>query len=249
MTVMPESRVLLGVDVIGSAAQPGHYRRALWAALNRMLEAALSESGIGPEEVIDHEYTGDGALYTLPSTRLGSVVDLTQYLERRAGEHNRWHRPDLRLRLAVEVGAVGDSPGYYGPKISHSRLLNAGAFRRVLGRCLEEGDSEAPNTGLILSGAAFRETFAADYVHSVRRAEFAELTIHEKEFREQAWIRVPGFDARTLTAFSQPLPAPQPSASARGEHPQSVHNQVNGIMRGLQAGVIHGSVTFGEGSL
>src|SRR5262245_35736766 len=123
MTLLPETRTLLGIDVIASAANPGYHLDALWRSLSEILDAALLESGIHPEEVLETEHTGDGSLYTFPSRDLGLVLDLSHRIDELAAEHNRWHKPDIRLRIAVDVGAVGSSDGYYSPKIWRGRLL------------------------------------------------------------------------------------------------------------------------------
>lgn len=239
---MPETRVLLGVDVIGSAANPGYHYNALWRALERMLGTALAESGIPPGELLDVEPGGDGALYTLPNHRLGTMLDLTARLDELAATHNRSRKPEIRLRMAVEMGAVGDETGYYAPKVRLSRLLNAAAFKALMRRCLTEGPDGSVNSGLIVSSPAFREAFGGAYTANVRQHEFAEIEASEKEFREKAWVRVPGLDSRTLTEFAEaPATAPAPPGSGRGR----VVNQVFGSMNGVQAGDVHGDIHFG----
>lgn len=244
MDRMPETRLLLGVDVISSAANEGHQYSALFRALDRMLGAALNDSGIDPDEILDHEPGGDGALYTLPSTRLGTVLDLTDRLDKLAAAHNRSRKPDIRLRIAVDTGAVGDEPGYFAPKISQSRLLNAPAFKQLMRHCLQECPEDSVNSGLIVSAPAFREAFGGDYTKVVRRHEFAEIAVAEKEFRDQAWVRVPGLDARTLTEFVTVADRAEPPAAT--EPQGSVVNQTFGPMHGVQARDIHGDIRFGD---
>ncbi|HEX6352695.1 hypothetical protein [Actinophytocola sp.] len=43
--------------------------------------------------------------------------------------------------------------------------------------------------------------FGGDHTALVRQAEFAEVSVAIKEFRDRAWVRVPGFDARSLRGF------------------------------------------------
>ena len=66
-----------------------------------------------------------------------------------------------------------------------------------------------------------------------------------KEFRATAWVRVPGFDARTLALF---IADGEPKEHEAGQPPRhtSVHNEVHGPMNGVQAGTIHGGVRFGR---
>jgi hypothetical protein len=248
MDMMPETRVLLGVDVIGSAANEGHQYNALWRALDRMLGTALHECGIPTEELLDREPGGDGVLYTLPSRRLGTALDLTEHLDRLAAAHNRRNKPDLRLRIAVELGAVGDQPGYYAPKIRHQRLLNARAFKELMEHCLRERPEGSVNTGLIVSAPTFREVFGGDYTNAVQHHDFAEIEASEKEVTETAWVRVPGLDSRTLTEFV--AATTHPAADVAETTPEStagVVNQVFGTMNGVQAGDVHGDINFGPG--
>ncbi|WAL66806.1 hypothetical protein ORV05_03055 [Amycolatopsis cynarae] len=234
MELLPETRALLGIDVIASADNPGYHLGALWRALAGMLNQAFADTGIDAEEVIESEPTGDGALYTLSSRRLGTLMDFSKRLDELAAEHNRERKPDVRLRIAVDLGAVGDVPSYYSAKISRGRLLDAPAFKSILTRCLAERPDV--NSGLILSMAAFRQVFGGDYTHAVRESEFAEVTVTNKSFREQAWLHVPGFDARSLRELAAEPNKSEPAA------PQ-VNNQVNGTVNGVQAGTINGAVS------
>ncbi|HET6503826.1 MAG TPA: hypothetical protein VFG87_24010 [Amycolatopsis sp.] len=247
MDLMPETRVLLGVDVIGSAGNPGHQYNALWRALDRMLGTALNECGIPNDELLDWEPGGDGVLYTLPSRRLGTALDLTEHLDRLAAAHNRKHKPDLRLRIAVELGAVGDEPGYYAPKVWQQRLLNARAFKELMKHCLRERPEGSVNTGLIVSAPAFREVFSGDYTRTVQRHDFAEIEASEKEFAETAWVRVPGLDSRTLKEFVAATAATDTAGitETTPEPKTRVVNQVFGTMNGVQAGDVHGDINFG----
>lgn len=257
MALMPDNRTLLGVDVIASASSPGYHRDRQWGALNAMLSTALATSGITPDMVVHHEPTGDGALYTLPVHHLGTAVDLTERLDKLAAEHNRWQKPDIRLRMSVDVGAVGDEPGYYTPKIHLTRMLGAAAFRTLVNTCIRSNTDSIGNssvhTGLILSSAAFREVFGGDYTRLVRQADFTKLPVASKEFTETAWVRVPGCDARTLARFAttaDPVePANQDDPGRRGPSGHgSLVNYVHGNMTdSVQAGVIEGSVRLGRG--
>ncbi|MET0234794.1 MAG: hypothetical protein ABW224_09175 [Kibdelosporangium sp.] len=237
MNPLPQHRALLGVDVIGSARNPGHHLGALKAATDTMTRVALAESGILATHVTDWQSTGDGVLVTLPSSDLGALFDTATRMEELAAQHNRWSKPEVRLRIAIHVGPVGDEPGYYEPRIAHSRLLNAPAFKKIVERCLAERPDGSVNTGLIVSDDAFRTVFGGDHTRLVRQPEFASITVQDKEFSQPAWIRIPGFEARSLTAAPR-----QPASTA------SVQNVVTGDMHGVQAHTIHGGITFGQGS-
>jgi hypothetical protein len=243
MELVPESRVLLGVDVVGSASNPGYYLSPLVRTVNRMLDTAIRASGIRDDEILDVESGGDGALYTLPSSRLGSVLDFSERLDQLVAKHNQWQKPDIRLRIAVELGAVGDAAGYYPAKIYRSRLMNATAFKKLLARCLSERPPGSVNTALIVSAPAFREAFGGDYTELVKRVDFAEMPVAEKEFQETSWVRVPGLDANSVANIAA---ADQVTDSATAVMDRTVvTNHVNGAMHGVQAGIVSGGITIG----
>jgi hypothetical protein len=254
MGAMPESRALLGVDVIASASSPGHYRDRQWGALTAMLGTALASSGITPDAVVHFEPTGDGALYTFPSRCLGMVIDLSECLDKAAAEHNRWCKPDIRLRLSVEIGAVGDGPGYYSPKIYLNRMLGARAFKSLINECIRTTvdplGNGSVNTGLIVSGPAFREAFGGNYTRLVRQTDFARLSVVEKEFSDNAWIRVPGLDNRTLAGLvaSAEVASGDATTDRVANGSVQVTNHVGGNMTdSVQAGVVNGGIYLGRG--
>nr|WP_042190484.1 hypothetical protein [Kibdelosporangium sp. MJ126-NF4]CEL19376.1 hypothetical protein [Kibdelosporangium sp. MJ126-NF4]CTQ94825.1 hypothetical protein [Kibdelosporangium sp. MJ126-NF4] len=242
MNPLPRHQALLGVDVIGSARNPGHYLEALKTTTDTMLRTALTDTGIGPIPAADWESTGDGALLTLPSSDLGALFDAASRLETLAAQHNRWNKPDVRLRIAVHVGPVGPRSGYYEPKIAHSRLLNAPIFKQVVEQCLAERPADTVNTGLIVSDDAYRAVFGGDHTNLVNKADFASVVVADKEFEQPAWIRVPGFEAKSLTSFTKPEPRTQPTAG------MTMHNTISGSDNGVvQAREISGNITFGSG--
>jgi hypothetical protein len=239
MNPLPQHRALLGVDVIGSAGNPGHHLATLKSATDTMMRIALVGTGIPLGHITDWQNTGDGALVTVPSSDLGALFDTAIQLEMLAAQHNRWSKPEIRLRIAVHVGPVGDQPGYYEPRITHSRLLNAPAFKKIVDRCLTEHADGTVNTGLIVSDEAYRTVFGGDHTRMVQKSEFASIIVRDKEFARPAWIRMPGFEAKSLTAVAEAQTA---TASAA-----MVHNVVNGPMHGIQAHTINGGITFGPG--
>jgi hypothetical protein len=192
--------VLMGVDVIGSAENPGGELDRLSRAFHTIVRDALRHTGIGVVDILEWEERGDEALATLPHALLGKAVDVAQCLHDLAVEHNRHHRPEVRLRMAVLTGPVPAEPTYARAKIDRARLLDAPVFRSLMARCHREA-ADGAYTGLILSGHAFHTVFGGDHTALVRQAEFAEVPVVAKEFRDRAWVRVPGWDARSLRAF------------------------------------------------
>jgi hypothetical protein len=242
MERMPESRALVGIDVIGSANTPGYHRKPLWDGLTGMLDTGLEQAGITPDDVLWQEPTGDGALYTLTGDRLGAAFDLAAHLDRLARQHNRRYKPDIRLRIAVDRGPVGVEPGYYSPKIQLSRLINAPAFSALLDCCLRERPADAVHTGLITSAEAFLDVFGGDYTTEVHQSEFAEISVSLKEFADRVWVRVPGLDPRSLTEFARSI-VPAATEEPRVYHVQNVNNGT--MTSSVQAGIVHGGIHLG----
>jgi hypothetical protein len=247
MDAVGEQRVLLGVDVIGSAGNPGEDLHRVAEAWRSILQGSLASAGLGFGDVLEFEQQGDGALLTLPHTVLGRVVDMSQRMHELAVAHNRERRPEVRLRMAVETGPVPDrQQTYLRAKIDRARLLESAAFKALMERCHTEPGGGA-HTGLIISDHAFRTAFGGDHTVLVRDTEFAEITVAVKEYEAKAWVRVPGFDARSLRTFLDQATTPRPEQAHDDLRATNggVHNQVNGVMRGVQAGIIHGGVRFG----
>lgn len=236
MNPVPQHRALLGVDVIGSAQLPGHLMDAVPATISKLVGAALTQSGIRQDDVLSLESPGDGALLVLPSGKLGEVLDAAVLLDQLTTEHNRWHKPEVRLRAAVHVGPIGDDDGFYRARITHARLLDAPEFKELVRRCHTEGAEDTANTALIVSAEALDTAFGGDHTRVARRSEFASLPVAHKEYRHEAWVRVPGFDPRSLAGFVSPAVAPEPVAS--------VQNVVNGDMNGVQAGSVSGGLNY-----
>ncbi|GAA2814166.1 hypothetical protein [Saccharopolyspora taberi] len=243
MDLIPDHRALFGVDVIGSASNAGYHLDDIPRAVEDMLSIALRSSGIDFSEVVHWERTGDGALLTLPSRDLGALLDAAQRLDLIAAQRNRRYNPVVRLRIAVEVGPVGAGPGYFQPKIAVNRLLDSAEFKQLVARCREEAPADAVNTALIVSDQVLRTVFGGDHVSLVRREEFAQLAVSNKEHADTAWTRIPGFDARTLGVFATPEPeppaAPEPQAG-------QVTNVSYGPMNGVQTHTVHGGINFGS---
>ncbi|MFI6102304.1 hypothetical protein ACIA8G_42705 [Lentzea sp. NPDC051213] len=235
MNPVPQHRALLGVDVIGSAQLPGYLMNAVPATISELVGAALAQSGIEPDDVLSVESPGDGALMVLPSGHLGAALDAAVRLDQLTIDHNRWRKPEVRLRVAVHVGPVGDD-GFHRARITHTRLLDAPEFKDLLKRCQEEGGEDTANTALIVSAEALDTAFSGDHTQVARRSDFASLAVSNKEYRHEAWVRVPGFDARSLAAFTTAHSAPEPEAR--------IQNVVHGDMNGVQAGNVHGGLNY-----
>jgi hypothetical protein len=235
---VPQHRALLGVDVIGSAQLPGYLMNAVPGTISKLIDAALAQSGVQPGDVLSLESPGDGALLVLPSERLGDVLDAAVRLDQLTIDHNRWNKPEVRLRVAVHIGPVGDD-GFHRARITHTRLLDAPEFKSLLKRCHDEAAEETATTALIVSSEALDTAFSGDHTQVARRGDFTSLPVAHKEYRHNAWVRVPGFDPRSLAAFTQPDSTPEPEVRTQ--------NVVHGDMHGVQAGTVNGGLTFHAG--
>ncbi|WP_028938016.1 hypothetical protein [Pseudonocardia spinosispora] len=257
MQLVPQHRALFAVDVVSAASRPGYHLRSIPRAVGRMLDEALAYVGIDPTvQILTREHTGDGAVLTLPSRYLGAVLEAAHALDEIARDRNRRRKPEIRLRMAVEVGPVGDAPGLYRPKIALARLLEAAAFKELFARCLAERP-DSVNSGLIISGRVREDVFGGNYTRRVRAEAFTELPIRNKEFTSTAWARIPDFDVASLSRLAlpgpppahavQPIPPPEPEDTI-GPPGDQVLNHVAGNMSGIQAGVVYGGLTFSPGS-
>jgi hypothetical protein len=249
MDVVAEQGVLMGVDVVGSARVPGADLHQLSEAWRAILQDSLQAAGIGMTDIREWEDRGDGANLTLPHALLGTVVDMAQLLHEHVVTHNRRRRPEVRMRMAVLTGPVPAEPTYARAKIDRARLLDAASFKELMARCHEESEDGA-HTGLIMSDHAFQTVFSGDHTALVRRAEFAEIPVVAKEFRATALVRIPGFDARSLTRFvAAAQPAGEPVAGqARSADGGAVSFTVHGPMSGVQAHTVHGGIRQERGS-
>jgi len=238
--LLPEHRALIGVDVVGSASLPGHHRAVVPRELRSIIDKAFSACGLDRSQAVEREHTGDGLVLVMPSPMLGALVDAADRINTVAGQRNDWSQPDLRLRIAIDVGPVAPPPSFADPKITLNRLLDAAAFKAVVQRCVGE-NREGAHAGLIVSDAAHRLIFGGSYVSLVRGGEFAPLDVRVKEFAERGWVRIPGFEAKSLFPGAAETAGPVADSSPTGGH--IVHN--TGVNHGVQAASITGGVVFG----
>ena len=247
METVAEFRTLLGVDVIDSARTAPHLLPQVPNVLETLLAAGMESVGIPRDDAVDRQYTGDGFLYAFPSSMLGRVIDLGRALDAIVGEHNKWNKLELRLRLAVEVGPLPDGPGFHPSNIAQARLLEAPAFKLLVRRCIAERPDGTMSTAMIISDAVYQPLFRGDHTKVARPTDFAPLRVTNKEFVSNAWVCVPGFDARTLTeliAADGQAPAPAAPVEESNPTPHGGNSNVfTGSMKnGVMANVVHGSV-------
>ncbi len=249
MDTVADFRALLGVDVIDSASTAPHLLPQVPTVLKTLIEAGMDSVGIGRDDAVDTQYTGDGWLYAFPSALLGRVVDLGHVLDGAVAEHNKWNKLELRLRLAVDFGPLPNQQGFHPSNISRARLLEAPAFKLLARRCIAARPDGSMSTATILSDAVYQPIFKSDYTKVARRGDYAELAVTNKEYTARAWVAVPGFDASTLATMiaEDQKSAARAETSAKPERAFGrVNNVVNGDVRNsIMAEKITGDIRIG----
>lgn len=245
-----EFRALLGVDVIDSASTAPHLLPQVPTVLRTLLEAGMDGVGIGREDAVDSQFTGDGRLYAFPIALLGRVVDLGHQLDAIVAEHNKWNKLELRLRLAVEVGPLPEGQGFHPSNITRARLLEAPAFKLLARRCIAARPDGSMSTAMIMSDAVYQPVFRSDYTKVARRSDYAELAVTNKEFDARAWVAVPGFDARTLAEMIAEDQRPAAPAAPADQTEQPGVGRTTNVFNGkagtsIMANDIHGDITIG----
>ncbi|MBB4676476.1 hypothetical protein [Crossiella cryophila] len=251
---MPVNRTVLGIDLIDSGSNPGYHLDVAAQRMRELTEQALAARELTRADAVDWQHTGDGLLAAFPQETLGNLLDATQLLDELAAEHNRWHKPDVRLRVSLGIGPLPAHEGLHRTNIDCARMLDAPAFRTVVRHCAQANPTEF-NTALILSAKAYQDVFGGPYTDLVKQSDFGRITFQHKETENTAWLRVPGFAADRLTAFAEPQPLPEPATTPESKPGEAarriaagggVANTVHGEMNGVQAGEIHGGVHFGD---
>ncbi|MBP2473980.1 hypothetical protein JOF53_002852 [Crossiella equi] len=242
---MPAFRTVLGVDVIGASSLSPYHREKLPALVDKIVRDALATRNVlvSPEA---WQHTGDGALISFPCEQLANVVDATQLMNELAAAHTRDSKPDVRLRLSIDIGPLPLENGLYNTNIACTRMLDAAVFKAVLATCHERQPHDF-SSGLILSEAAHHLAFGDHYAELVPARDFGRIPFRHKELKAAAWIRVPGFDADTLARLGKELAEPQSSVAASAAPalaPGSVSNVAHGNFSGIQAGTISGGVNM-----
>ncbi|MDA3647957.1 hypothetical protein LZ318_07310 [Saccharopolyspora indica] len=272
--LMPEHAALLAVDMIGSGSSRPEHLSSIPELVRDLTRAALRAVGLGSDAVQDDQFTGDGFLRVYPSRFLPTLVDMIGALDEFLAAHNRFSKPEIRLRVAVHLGALPAERGFHRPNIDLSRLLDAAAFKQVVQHCQEHITTDAFTTALILSDIAYRTVFQEDYTRVIDRNEFAPLLITNKEFTEHSWVRVTGVHPSQISSIPltgepaavSPEASSHPPGSASGERSisnsgsvhgnqvtgdgntfrTSVSNSLSGANTAVHAGTFHGNVNHSE---
>ncbi|QFZ17370.1 substrate-binding domain-containing protein [Saccharothrix syringae] len=204
-------RTVLVVDVSGFSLRRSNHQEEIRRGLYDALEGAFDECGLDWSET-HHEDRGDGVLVLIPpSVPKGRVVgalrhalagELLRYNARRAEDAR------VRLRIAVTAGEVRhDAHGVVGDEVTLAfRLLDSAPLREAV-------DRTTGVLALIVSRRFFEDVVRDDPAAEPDAYERVEVRV--KQFRDQAWVHVPGGHATRLHLVRSPRSRPPPAEGHR----------------------------------
>ncbi|GGM27922.1 hypothetical protein ACFFX1_11685 [Dactylosporangium sucinum] len=234
-------QLLLSVDVRGYGRSGDVRQHEIQRLLSEMLDAAAGRAGLD-RAGWQRQPAGDGELSVLPAgePEVRLVDDFVRELAAELRFRNRDELPAdrMRMRVAVHHGVVRASTmGFAGKGVVEvSRLADSAVAHLALDR------SDA-DLVVVLSRRIFEDTVEHT---SLEPARLRRVTVEHKEFREAAWLLLPGRDihAVDLDPPAEPDTAPDDGASAGSG---AVRNSVQ-VNHGnvVQARDIHGGVVMGD---
>ncbi|EOD65392.1 GUN4 domain-containing protein [Amycolatopsis vancoresmycina] len=186
-------RFVLGVDIQKYSDRPVRRHVVLQRELDRILGEAAESAGIGRDRW-DRQPGGDGELAMVPPDvdLIAVVRGFVNELDIRLADHNEDHEPEMRIRLRVAMHSdvmTAGPLGWAGPaSIITARLLDSKPLRAAL--------DENPRAHLaqIISGPVYRKVVGSG-LGGLRPGQFRPVRIEVKEFREPAYLHVPGVSA------------------------------------------------------
>jgi len=188
-------RLLISVDARGYGASDDRRQSAIQKALLDLLDEAAARATLARRTWL-RQAAGDGELSVLPETEPEPCVvdDLVRELSAALTLHNEDFHADarLRLRIAIHHGvAIRAANGFSGQGVVVvSRLVDSRPLRTAL-------QISGADLAVILSRRVFLDTVVQRHT-SLRAADFRKVRIQNKEYNEDAWIRVPGADIHAL---------------------------------------------------
>ncbi|MEQ0565597.1 hypothetical protein ABJI51_41515 [Amycolatopsis sp. NEAU-NG30] len=198
------SRVLfLAVDAWRYGARDGLQQLALQEALSAAVDAAGAVAGLDPADR-QRQVAGDGFLDVISDSgaELALVDPFVRELDSRLAWFNHDRRPEARLRLRLAIHHGGAVPGACGfasdGPVHVCRLRDAKPVKAALTAIPEA------NLVQVLSEPIFGSV--RQRLTSLSAGDFTPVVVDEpeKDFRETAWIRVPGIDAARLSDLAEP---------------------------------------------
>ncbi|MFI6211458.1 hypothetical protein ACIBCD_05645 [Nocardia brasiliensis] len=233
-------RLLLSVDAVGYGSGDDQRQRAVQTGLLSVLDHAAAEVGLDRSSWAKQQ-AGDSELAILPAdqSQLEPVIvdDFTRELHTALTGHNEDLCDDarLRLRLAVHFGAAAPADNGFAGKgvVVVSRLVECRQVKKAL-RVVQAAD-----LAVILSKQVYGDVVVPRY-SSLRTTAFREIAVQNKEFRELAYLLLPGHDISSIDLEPSPVDHHQHSAethpaaddrgpeSGAGQRQATVTNTING---------------------
>ncbi|PZS28726.1 MAG: hypothetical protein DLM61_14275 [Pseudonocardiales bacterium] len=189
-------RLLVSMDAKSYGRADDQQQDAIQTGLLAVADAAAEHAGL-VRSAWDRQSSGDGELAVLPLTEAEPRVvdDFVRELAAALTDHNYDLRPQSRLRLRVAIHhgvAIPAGNGYRGRGVVVvSRLVDSEPIRAALAA------QNQANLAVILSKQVYTDTIVQRHT-SLAHQEFRRVQVANKEFTEEAWLRLPGHDVHAL---------------------------------------------------
>lgn len=188
----------LSIDAQGYGRAPDPGQLTIQNELLDLLTTAATAAGLD-RDTWHRQAKGDEELALIPADQPGTeprvIDDFVRELAAALFRHNCDRPADrrLRLRFAADYGLARPAPnGFVGqPVVRVCRLVGCQPLRQAM--------AAAPDAGLavILSRQVYGDLVLAGHT-KLRPTDFRQVSVSEKEFTDQAWLRVPGADVHRL---------------------------------------------------
>jgi hypothetical protein len=212
----PDRRLLMSVDMEHYSRGDNPWQYEAQETLQRVMWQAATSVGLARDRW-ERQPTGDGELAALPADTPEpvAVLRLAPALDEILRDYNRHLLPAARVRLRVALHSglahLNAANGWAGEAVNTvCRLVDAPALKQAMAAF------PAAGAGLIVSEPVYRDV-VVHYGEEVRRARFARVSVHNKEFQAGAWIFIPEEDASALP------PVPEIGLAGGGSGEQSPH--------------------------
>ncbi|KWW98823.1 hypothetical protein LI90_452 [Carbonactinospora thermoautotrophica] len=209
MSDVPESRLVVALDVERYTGRPGDAQDEVRRALDRILPDAFEEARLDWErDVVQREPTGDGDLLVLERRCLGRLDQFVSCLDRALRRYSNGGHQPLRMRMAVHQGPLHEGTGVGPGKNGACRIVEEDLLRQALRRY------DSATLVVAVSDPVFQEAIRPGYVYGWDPEWFAPAETDVKGYRERIWVHVPGRheppDLSLEPAGSDPRPGPEP---------------------------------------